>query len=236
MKTCHTTRVQPPRSRQSGFSLLELIVVVSIMAILAGSAIPVSRKLIDRAARKATTSELEVLAKAAGHHFEDTARLPTNVVDLLADSGLSGWTGPYLQTTGKDLRTGLDSAEVDGWSHRYELNQVGDSVLQLTSPGPDGVVGELEDYSIRLDITGQRRRRTIETLAILNAAVGRYNSNAVGSDPLPLQFDALLRRLVTSGFLPEVKGFEVDGWGVRFVADPPHALPVVRLASRNMKR
>ena len=236
MKQFRSNKVTGANGRSAGFSLLELIVVVSILAILAGAAVPVSRKLIDRAARKATESELSVLADAAGRYFEDTSLLPLSLDQLIYDSDAPGWTGPYLQSLGNDIRSGLHSALVDGWSQEYSVTLESESVLLITSPGPDGQLGELLDYSIRLDVTSIRRQQTIQTLEILNQAIGHYNALNSGSLPLPIHFDELLSLLVTNGFLPEREGFTSDGWGQPFVADPPRKSPVVRVQSPSMFR
>ena len=64
------------RTNRGGFSLLELIVAVSIMVILVGAAVPVTSKVLTYKARLATKQEVELLSDAAADYFEDTRQLP----------------------------------------------------------------------------------------------------------------------------------------------------------------
>ncbi len=221
---------------RGGFSLLELVIVISIMAILAGAAIPVARRAIDHAARKATLAELDAFSTATIAFFEDTGVLPENVRALTHSSGLTGWTGPYLGAIGKDLRTGVDSAEVDGWSFAYRVELEGESAVVITSPGVDGKFDFLEDFSVRVDVTSVRREKTLRLLKTLNMAVDQYNEGYLLTDPLPANFDELLGKLVTRGLLPAKAPWAKDGWGTPFVVTPADALPVVRVGSATMLR
>jgi hypothetical protein len=155
---------------------------------------------------------------------------------LHEDPGLAGWTGPYVQTTGRDLRTGGNAVELDGWSFPYALTRSGPSVLELTSPGADGVVGHLDDHTVRVDVTRIRRAVTLERLATINQAITLYNADFHTSDPLPGSWPLVLSKLVARGFLPAAAPFENDGWDRPFVPDPPARLPVVRVASAALAR
>jgi len=236
MKSFKHTALAPKSNRRAGFSLMELVVVMSIMAILAGAAIPVARRAIDHAARKSTLTELESLASATVAFFEDTGSLPRELGELTTDPGLTGWTGPYVGAIGKDLRTGRHSAEVDGWSFPYRIEHESASVLTITSPGSDGQLDAFDDFSTRVDVTSVRRARTLELLRNINGAIEQYNQAYLASDPLPADYSLLLQKLVTRGFLPAAEPWAVDGWGARFVPSPADATPVVRVASATMSR
>jgi hypothetical protein len=190
--------------------------------------------MIDRAARRATLEELEVLAELSAEHFRDTWRLPGELPDLWRDPGHRGWAGPYLRVFGTDPRTGREDAEVDGWAFEYVLTRHGDSVLEITSPGADGRVGELDDWSVTVDVTSLRRERTLERLAILNDAIRSYNRAYLGSDDLSPPFPGVLSRLVARGYLPSAEPFRTDGWGDDFECDPPAGVPVVRVRSHRL--
>ena len=236
MKYLNNTAHSRRSSIRAGFSLLELVVVMSIMAILAGAAIPVVRRAIDHAARKSTLIELEALASATVAFFEDTGSLPLELGALTTDPDLAGWTGPYIGTIGRDLRTGRHSAEVDGWSFPYRLKLESASILSITSPGPDGQLGAFDDYSTRVDVTPVRRARTLELLGNINRAIEQYNQTFLTSDPLPAEYALLLQKLVTRGFLPAAEPWAVDGWGAPFEPSPAGATPVVRVASETIAR
>ncbi len=228
-----------------GFTLLELVVVMSILALLAGAAIPVARRLVDSAARRATRAELEVLAEAAGECFRDTWRLPAKLEDLLEDPGTPGWTGPYVEVTGRDAE-GRSDALLDGWSRPYVLMRDTESRVRIASRALDGMLpssekeneelhGDRGELEVVLDVTPIRRARTLETLRILNAALERYHAEHP-SQPLPADPAAILARLVSADYLPASEPWSRDGWGEPFVCDPPKATPVVRLTSRRFLR
>lgn len=221
---------------RAGFTLLELVIVVAILAILAGVAVPSGLKALERAARSATKDELVVLADATAAYFRDTWELPEEVADLEVDPGVRGWTGPYVRVVGRDGRTGRSSIEMDGWSFPYAVERLGDSRLALVSPGPDGLVGEGEDLRLVVDVTADRRAVTLERLATLNQAIRLYNATWMTTEPLPAGFAAVHARLVERGLLPRGAGTVVDGWGDAFVPDPPAATPVVRVTSRHLAR
>jgi general secretion pathway protein G len=76
-----SSRVQ--RSRQSGFSLIELIVVVTIIGILAGVAI-VNVRFAQRKAREGALREnLHQMRKAIDNFYADKQRYPSNLEELV---------------------------------------------------------------------------------------------------------------------------------------------------------
>ncbi|MBN3039704.1 MAG: type II secretion system protein [Candidatus Omnitrophica bacterium] len=83
--------------REKAFTLIELILVVAIVAILAGAMVPIIRgaKIDAQISRMIETGE--VLYKASQMFYSDTGVLPADTNDLLADTGIAGWDGPYLE-------------------------------------------------------------------------------------------------------------------------------------------
>lgn len=101
-----------PRPGDSGFTMLELIVVVAAIAILAAILTPMVLKLIDDARVSRAQNEVEAIATAVSALYKDTARWPytnangptgnavsrligsTNVPTLAASgagTGAAGW-------------------------------------------------------------------------------------------------------------------------------------------------
>jgi len=71
------------RSRQAGFSLIELIVVVTIIGILAGVAI-VNVRFAQRKAREGALREnLHQMRKAIDNFYADKQRYPSNLEELV---------------------------------------------------------------------------------------------------------------------------------------------------------
>lgn len=130
-----------PARRPAGFSLLELVVVMSILAILAGAAIPVVTKSLTRSRISDTSGRLARLESAVTAYFEDTGRFPPKLLDLEQNlSGASGWVGPYLRALGAGVTGTATALDQDGWGRPYELRLDGASSLVIASLGPDGVL------------------------------------------------------------------------------------------------
>jgi len=220
--------------RKSGFTLLELVIAISIMAIIAGAAVPLATMAINSKKARATASELDGLQLAASEYFRDTAVLPTTIANMeTAPGGVSGWAGPYLQRFSIDPISGLSQYSVDAWSNPFVLSSAG-SVLTISSAALGAVHGDANDIAVTLDVTPIQREQTLDLIAILNRSILKYNETYVLSDPLPATHSSLLLKLVNRNYLPTTVGFEVDAWGDAFVADPPALVPVVRITSSNL--
>ena len=219
------------RAPRLGFTLIELVIVLSILAILAGAAVPMASKFFNSKARQATRTELADLAQAAVEYFRDTSALPGAVRDLLADPGVDGWSGPYLTTSSEDPWSGETDVTVDAWARSYRSSALSASVLELRSAGEDGSFGDATDLTVEIDVTPVRREETLDRLETINQAITQYNDQYLPRQPLPLSYDALLAKLVSSGCLPAVQRFALDGWGDTFVPDPSGKSPVVEVTS-----
>ena len=218
------------RSSSQGFSLMEVVLAVSIMSVIAGVSLPVTLTVLDRANTKATKQELQNLADAASRMFEDTKTLPLAVEHLLIDQGTPGWTGPYLPGSFVDGISGLGGYEVDGWSNGYVLRVQG-AALTFTSKGGDGTLDSDDDIALTLDTTMILRRETLENLEVINAALQSYNSLHLAEFPLPANFASIQSTLVSTGFLPDSVLYQKDAWGDSYVEDPLGSTPVVRIKS-----
>lgn len=221
---------------QSGFSLIELVVVMAILTVLAGAAVPVVSKGLTRARVQETRRELDELAPALTAYFEDTGRFPPTFDDLERDGAdVPGWTGPYLRArVGTSAGTSA-SLEQDAWDQPYSIGLVDGTALTVTSPGIDGRLGTEDDLALALDVTPVLRRRTLAELALLNQAVAAYNATHLPAAPLPRAMDDLLEALVEADLLPAgLDGLDTDAWGDAYRPDPPDQDPVVILQSQNL--
>jgi len=100
-----------PIKKQQGFTLLELLIVVSIMAIIAGMGLMSHKKTQDYSKEKAIHTEMRELQQAIIHFFKDqnsyTAASPADIEFLLSSNSNSnevwnpdyrtGWRGPYIK-------------------------------------------------------------------------------------------------------------------------------------------
>lgn len=223
-------------SRNSGFSLLEIIVALAIMTIVVGAAIPVISVSIDRSKKEETRNELNALKTAVEGYFEDLWAFPPDLNNLLQNlSGASGWVGPYISPPLSKHGSTLPVVDKDAWNEDYRLTFQGISFLEIRSPGPDMSFATTDDIAVEVDVTPIRRQVTLNELAILNAAVQAYNRLNLEIDPLQPSWTLILQKLRTQGFLPAGDTtLENDGWGSPYTPDPPGQAPVVRVGSTNL--
>jgi len=224
----------PKHNARAGFSLMEVIISVTIVATLTAVAIPVAGTMVDQAAAKATKAEMQVLAQAAEAYLMDTLELPADVDDLIDNAPLSGWTGPYLAGTFADPHTGSVGYDLDQWGTAYRITRQGD-VWRITSDGPDRKKNTSDDFELEIDVTHLRRAETLDRLKTLNQAISAYNVLYLLSDPLPTSTNGVLAALVASGLLPDDARYAVDAWGDAFVTDPVGQTPVVRMNSTHLQ-
>ncbi len=217
-----------------GFTLIEMVVAITIISIMVGAAVPVTSKILTYQARKATRQELQTLADAAAEYFRDTLVMPTTIQDLLVDPGVDGWSGPYLPGVVADRLTGKVGYQVDAWSRDYRV-VISGSVLSIQSQGEDATWGTSQDLVLDLDVTPLRREETLDRLRIANSAIQRYNAALdVGEPGLPADWSTARATLVTAGYLPNDTRYQTDAWGADFVEDPVGLTPVVRIKSTNL--
>jgi general secretion pathway protein G len=78
-----------------GFTLIELIVVIAIIAVMGAVIAPNAFKSIEKAKIAATVQDLNSIKTAAGAYFTDMSAWPTAAANFTTSSG-SAWDGPYL--------------------------------------------------------------------------------------------------------------------------------------------
>ena len=133
-------------NRQSGITILEILVVLAIIALLASVVAP--RVIGQLGKAKSETAELQIgnLMTAAQLFYIDTGRYPSESEGLSAlmsaPTGAEGWNGPYLDS---------DTALRDPWGrdYIYETGQDGSGILiqTLGRDGSSGGNGEDADLS-----------------------------------------------------------------------------------------
>ncbi len=114
-------------SRQTGFSLLEILIVVALIAFIGTM---VARNVFggsDRAKVRLAETQLNVLAGKIEQYELDVGVLPQSLEDLVRQpSGANSWLGPYAKPDElNDPWSQSIEFRVPGSAGRYELISLG---------------------------------------------------------------------------------------------------------------
>lgn len=238
------------QATRSGFGLLGLIVLLAVIAILAGTVGPLLFREYVAGREAETRAHLEALDQGLVAFYRDVGRLPSDgegLTALVSDPGLDGWRGPYL---GSGQEAAATAVGLDAWGlplvydHAPVLSS-GTAAAIIASGGGDrrlgsGAVGGAwtvggtaagtaghDDLQILVDVdqaASEMEALTRVRMEALSAAAQEYFR-------LNAAFPAALSDL-NGDWLPAAPGAQalIDGWGmplgleVDAAARPPTAL------------
>jgi general secretion pathway protein G len=119
--------------KSRGFTLVELLLVLVILALIGGLVLPGIIGKAEGAKVKAAGSQINRLAMAVESYYLDTGETPDSLEDLVNESGdVPGWNGPYVKP----------SSLKDPWGREYVYEYPGEhGDFDLYSLGADGQPG-----------------------------------------------------------------------------------------------
>lgn len=122
---------------RAGVTLIEMMVVVTIIALFAALVLPKMMGQADKARKTAARAQINAYTTALGSYKLDTGVFPTTEQGLQAlrvkPDGVENWQGPYVQ---KEI-------ENDPWGHPYLYRFPGEhgDEPDIVSYGADGQPG-----------------------------------------------------------------------------------------------
>ena len=130
------------RHGQRGFTLVELLLVLVILALIAGLVLPGIIGKAESAKARAAASQISRISMTVESYYLDTGNIPNSLDQLVNESsGVSGWNGPYIKP----------SLLKDPWGRPYIFNSPSDhgefDVQSLGADGQRGGEGKNADIS-----------------------------------------------------------------------------------------
>ena len=187
--------VKTDRKTASGFTLIEIVIAVAMVAVLAGAMVPLVFREIQATREDATLEELKAIRTGLLECYEDTGRFPTEaegLAALVADPGINGWQGPYVGGAQGDPAVEVND---DSWGAQYSYDldpttdPVGAADVVIVSPGIDGALsfgaingtwtidGVGDDLLVIVSIGPMNRDKTMVTeyeMEAIGEAASRY--------------------------------------------------------------
>lgn len=121
------------RAAQGGFTLVELLLVLVILALIAGLVLPSIIGQAEGAKARSAASQISRLSMAVESFYLDTGNTPQRLEELVENpGGTAGWNGPYVK---KQLLK-------DPWGRNYQYESPGrHGDFDILSYGADGQPG-----------------------------------------------------------------------------------------------
>ena len=169
-------KVSPNRAR-AGFSLIELVITMTIMAILVGVVSMRSGTVTDKARASKIMAVTETFRTACEMYYSDTAASPYEYSGyqgasnhrLSMDPGVSGWQGPYINSPITRSQNPVGSTVhlynrlVSGYTNTNGIDVDGDGTADYAADAPGNILvfwgipeglAEMVDQSFDRDLPG----------------------------------------------------------------------------------
>ena len=126
-----------PRDGETGFTLIEMLVVITIIGLIVGLVGPHVLNYLSESKTKTAKIQIEGLSAALDLYYLDNGRYPATNEGLTAlvqqPASAAGWRGPYLRTV---------SVPLDPWGRPYAYLAPGNhapyEIDSYGSAGPEG--------------------------------------------------------------------------------------------------
>jgi general secretion pathway protein G len=144
--TANENRERRPDVGEQGFTLVEMLVVITIIGLIMGLIGPRVLNYLSESKVKAARIQLQSFAGALDLFYLDAGRFPSTSEGLAAlvqrTPGVAVWNGPYLRGNGLPN---------DPWNHPYLYRSPGEhgpyDIVSYGSDGQEGGAGIAADIS-----------------------------------------------------------------------------------------
>ena len=161
--------------KNQGMTLIELIVVIGVMAIIAGAIAPMTVQFLESEREKVTEDNLDRISDAVRDYFTDNDRFPQNLQELSRNTrGLGTWKGPYLLPKYQTTEVTDNGILYDKWRQAFRLEPQNVTYLRIRSYGQDRRANTRDDivkYILTSDIW---RKKTLNEMSAINSALDAY--------------------------------------------------------------
>ena len=120
------------RKRYRLFTLMELMIVLVIIGMVLGMALPALITKFEKAKRKNAYNQIMVYYNCAKDYYLDVGEYPAKLEDLITDPGNDKWDGPYLDPP---------TIRLDPWGEPYQCDVGGERAIGISSLGRDRAPG-----------------------------------------------------------------------------------------------
>ena len=142
--TLQSRRRRPHRYGERGFTLVEILVVITIIGLIMALVGPRVLNYLAESKVKAAKIQIESLSSALDLFYIDVGRYPSTSEGLTAlaqpPGGIQSWNGPYLRS---------GTVPNDPWGHVYIYRSPGEhgafDIISLGSDGQEGGTGTAAD-------------------------------------------------------------------------------------------
>ena len=127
-----------PRAAQSGFTLIEVLLVVVIIGILVAVVAPRLGGRVGESQVSAAKQSMDAIRLAVDMYEVDNGYYPASLQNLITKGSEQNWRGPYIRS---------GTLPKDPWQREFIYSR-SDTSFEIRSMGPDGADGSADDVKV----------------------------------------------------------------------------------------